>query len=672
MLNELMQMSNMIEEAGIERTLCHPLISPAPSRGHSEINSKIPKVKIFISKTGNVVKVEQMDQDSWGQLSYYYKDGHNQFPIQKIRDLVEDPENASMMDELPELNSKKATKIVKNITRIICKITEILEEKNEFTEPFFVIADRILKIDNDQEFVRDFMQKIVDLFPAKKPIDKDGKEINVITKKDVLTCMYVTFEISGFNRLNIKPLNYHETFDTLTKALINLDDKEAQKSAEGNKVDIFGEPFVTSVSLGQLALGGKEKFYPYSRNPNSPCHASYDVNGSDACPISPITKNKIIRNIQYLISEDHKGIYWNSTPNKNGTRTAFIITSSLSKEDMKEIQEAVFVPQLGGDLEEIESDSYEQAIKSATQEMIQGLKGQISYKHKYPVMILCFTLPGNGPSNILLSEELDSHRLIDCTEKWVNGWNNHDKNFIKMSKLIPTRTKITINMVKNLLNKMWNRRADGENVETSFDIIATEEVIKMFLGDEKMAHKIAHHISSSQVYLMIDVASKIMNRDVKNYKLSGARRDIFFLPVLFGQILHYLDIHKDKYTQSVPYLTGQLFASANRIQRESISSTTTQKGSNSGRKELIGSSYIHQALVNPSSAIDVLLRKMNSHLVKAKTRRDIEYKACGTNSSYFHYHPFRMAARVIMEEGIPSKWSDTDKLLVALGYFQNK
>lgn len=655
MLNELHAIAKAMEGFGIGEESLHPHIIPVPT----SVVAKAPKFIVYVKDDGTISKVELADPEVWKTYKYYYPDASNQFPVIKFSSLWGKDEKDSeefFKNAIPDILPKKVSTIMGKLTRNGEYLSSILSS-NKQSKPVHLFTERLLKIDDHEKFLQEAVEKAMNLLPISSDNSKQ------LLKKDALKGMYLTFELDDYNDLGIYPLNHAKTSEALSDALKDLDKKKIDNCTTGDKIDIFGEPYQESASahLPQLNFGGS-KFKLYSRNINAPCNKSYEVSGGDACPLSPISKALIVNNIQYLTQPDHKGIYWDTHSNKNGTSTATVIFAPVEKTDMAKFQNML---KIGFSFEDVKKEVSKRVVDECG-DVIASLRGSKAYDNNEPAHILFLNIPGNGPSVLTFSKVVGVKDLVDCASRWVEGWKNHthSKLFVKKGVSRPTSYDIDLDAMRKVVNKRWNRSANlvTNEKEMIHDFINSENVFKMFLGDINETKRISHIFGNYHAYLLIDMVNRIHNGQV--YNLRGCRLDIFKLPVAFGEILHLLGYKKEDYENSLPYMIGQLFARVSKVQRK-MSDTDILK------KTLIGTDHIHLVLNTPDRAINLLLSNAQIYLSKAKINKRVKYLATGSDD-HFDYYYLQQAAKVIIDNQIPNQWSDIDRMLIALGYFLNR
>jgi len=667
MLNELKTIADGMQKMGIKNDTLHNFLRPSP---RSKIG-KLAHMKVYIGKNGNLTRVEEVEDEVWRTYSYFFRDAHNQWPISKISE-VYDPENFEEFTKnpLPPVSQKKTQATISKLIRCTKTLTTIIDRTEE-TEVIFELEQRLDKIKDQSAFLQQIIEKAMSEFPL------ESEDSKAITKKDIINGFYITLEVDDYEKLGIYPINHNIIISAIHNAYTAIDENEIKENFDGDKIDIFGEKYYESASgdIGKLSLGNLE-FYAYSRNQFDKSNRSYNLNGSEACPLSPISK-KAIMGVGSLIQDpDNKGTYWDIYFNKDTKlRTATIVFAPLKKEEMTNLNALC----LGGRSQKAQ-DLKDRAIGIKVEEnarlVIEGLRGCDAYEENGEAVIIVIDIPGNGPSFLQLSETISTKELVEMSGRWVDGWSNHEPSVLyhKKEKSMTTNRSFNVENLRQIVNKRWKRSANVplQEKELVFDFINTSNAIKAFMGSQSELNRIAHIFAKHQIFLLLDIGIKMQNRiqNKGSYNIRSHRQDIFSLPIAFGQILYLMGIKKEDYVKSLPYMVGQLFAAASRVQKDII--TELHSGSDNLPTMLTGTKHIHKALTNPSVAINILLSSVGIYLEKAKNRRSIEYYVNGKSSSFYSYYLFRSAVKVILENDLPKQWSDTDRMLLSLGYFQNR
>ncbi len=647
MLNEMKLIADKMEELGIGEVQMHSMISPSPR------SPKTPKFKVCIGADGNISSVNLVAPEVWNTYSYIYKDAHNQYPIIKIKNILGDDGT---------IKEKDVVKFIGKFNRMDTMLQELLTRDSE-TESLFLLSERINEVENHEKFLKEIIEKSLEILPDES---EDSKKF---TKKDALNEMYITLEITEYSDLNIHPVNSTEIITIISDALNQIEEDVVSESGSGDKTDIFGNSFSESTSLPQLSLD-RTKFYSYSRNPFSKCYRSYNVAGNDACPISPASKAFIFGKMQYLTKGKNKGLYWDSHSNKDGTRTATIVFAPIKETILSDLQELL---EIGGTQERVNKE-IDEKVKEKSSGIISNIRGSSAYANNEKVHILIFRVPSNGPSSLVLSDMINIKDLVTFSKRWIEGWDNYDDGeytgiYVKKGVKKNLYSKISIESMRRITNKRWNRSASCDaGKELVRDFINTENIVRMFMGDKNETKKIAHVFGKYQINLLIDITNRIMNR--KLYNLKSSRLDIFGLPVAFGEVLYQLGIYKEDYEKNVPYMVGQMLACISKVQRSVLKSEG--RDDKNMPTELTGTKHIYLALSNPERAMNLALTNARIYLAKAKAKRVAEYRLSGKSKSHYHYYLFAQASRVILDNEFSDYWSDTDRMLIALGYFQNK
>lgn len=654
---------------GRKRTL-HPNICPVPTQ-------RAAWFTVFINAQGKCSGVAPTEQDTLKGGLYYFGDAHNQWPVVK----VENKKNQSgefyerWEEGIPRVNESHAQKMCIKIKRVSRIVADIVQGHNppKAVGSVGIMADRMEKVDS--AFVNDIFAKIFNSLST-------DEERKLATK-----LMYLTFELEDYDKLKVNPVAHRKNYEFVSDCLIHETDRLCKDEDKGDKRDMFGRPYVSSAAwkMPQIFVGNK-KYYIHSRNEKSLCYASYGRNGGDSCPLAFSSRKQVVETLQYLGLPEHKDIYWmthirkvSSKEQKGKRETVFTVVtmvySPLPKEMMQELQRYI---EIGGEVARLAQQGHENKTKTRSVEIIQALKGNREYKDNGLFYLFTFEIPSNGPSHLLLTQTMTIPQFLKQVERWTHGWDNFEpakfngELTVKKGETKPLYDSITAYQLLRVINNRWSRTAGirDEKIQSrkriEYQFMQVPDMIRLFFGDRVTVDRCLNVMANNHVFLLLDVVDRIHNGELYHLVGDNPRTDIFSLPVAIGELLYQKGITKEVYEQSPAYHFGRAMACLSRVQKAVLKRDDKKKP-----RRMVGTEYVHLGLARPRHALNLALTKGGIYLRRAKRDRMVEHSQIGESKSYYNYWALVRSLEVL-KQGLPAKWTDTEKVIMALGYFNNR
>lgn len=673
MLNELKQITDNI--SGEKSKGLHFLIANLPSSG-------LLRVKCYVKEDGSLI-VEKIDDETFNNSKYVYKDNGNQYPYIKI-----DPSKILSVDlndkdcvnnilvnmEIPEIKYKKIKATKNKIVRYGNELVSILE-RNIKTESIFLLQDRFSKIKDFGEFLSNLFKETLKLFPLESEIK------GTVLRGAFFNGIYVDFEPYIEKYGSIKEITTPEVMLYLSD-FFKQHDKNTVKNSGGNKSDVFGDSYSGKHSeiLPKLKIDDKYLFSLYSRNKEAGCNSSYNKSGLEMFPISPKNEKDLVSKIKYLVSHQNKDLFWHKFLNADKDKKyndIIIVYSKMDPSVLKEINKNLILEEMGMLSEEETDESI--ICEMNSKNFISLLKGERIHNinDMKDIFILIARIPQNGPTILKMSENFSFDKFLSRAEKWIDGFDNYEntKIFLKNKDKFEEKhmaSSITLEKMKRVLNKRWGRKNSPiksiNSTSLLYDFFYMTDMFNLFMGDIDTINSVIKILSSHHVYLMIDVANRLINRS--DYDLFSYRNDVFYLPVVFSEILSLSGISKNEYEKSTPYLMGKLFASISNLERSYILDIMGKKKCS---QRLSGEKYVQLALENPKVALHNILIDSAYYTVNSNILNKTENikKTQNKDKSIFYYNVGKTAGELIDRE-IPRSWKNIEKMLFGFGYFQNR
>ncbi|MGN0482807.1 MAG: hypothetical protein ACI4HI_04550 [Lachnospiraceae bacterium] len=680
MINELFSLSNTMKNMEIQTDSWHREFKPIPN-----IKPNAPCVRIvFLDQ--HISFLEEIDSEMGKKLRKY---GNNQgtFPAMNLAPLyrIVDEEKKKKLGrlyqskgdglKLDEIKSwcadldnnwdnKKFANKYKNCMKEIPKKMEQMLQGNAAYEPVLKLIQEIDYFGDPKILHRELEKKVFEMLEQhenvilalhilfyegkmNKSAADDYGSLSVILDSEVL-------EEEGNSSAGISFMR------GLNKALLSAE-KNKQDSVEMSEIDAFGEKFAPSEEpMPMVKLAGGFEVSLRTMFKGQPCQKRYDRIGNATFPIGSKMRMQLKDALTWLASEEQKDKTWVGT-DKN--EILFAYPSQLQPLPVS------FTRQFGLSRNK---QNVKARFETESSDFVEYItKTKKSDPENYPRNIQIFILRklDKARTKVVYTRCTSPDEIIMCNDEWQKSADN-----------IPNLRigKLTVPFPLHIFEIMnWSWKQDGTLVTDKLKKIPAYHGMELLFGVEKNVLAEDLHFLITNTTNMAIYAGKKMNlttaSDMKDpFKIKDTL-------VLFGMLLYWLGIRKEKYMNEYPYLIGQLLKVSDSLHELYCYEVRDKQIP----PQLVGNSLYIAATEMPAAALAQLANRVMPYVAwatknkeqkivitkKNKDGEKVEYK--GPSAGYLLYLYEQIATKLANIMNPQTRFNDMEKAQMFIGYLAN-
>jgi hypothetical protein len=220
-------------------------------------------------------------------------------------------------------------------------------------------------------------------------------------------------------------------------------------------------------------------------------------------------------------------------------------------------------------------------------------------------------------TKIVYTRQTDAKELEICSELWISGCENNVPAFRFGAIRAPFLDKVA-----DILNCIWKQ--DGTNASSKFKSVQKYHGIELFFNHEEPVVRRDLHILVQAGEQLGTFLGKLNIEDVQA-KLWYEIKDMI---ALMGLLLYQLNVRKETYMESIPYLYGQLLKISDEL--HTLYCNVERKGSLPA--QLAGGSLFRAAVDAPMRTFNLLGQRMAPYIIWAKSYRTKKIMETGVES----------------------------------------
>lgn len=677
MLNELCQLADSLDLAGISPKEWHPQLKQLP-----KANDKKPCYKISIDKDGCIAGIDAIPNDlvpllrKWEPSNGSSFPGFNFQPLFRITDdaqkkklkewkdgkspVDEEVFKACCSDQNRNWDLKFFTKIKKCLNDIPKSLSVFLKNENE-TDSLKVLISRVIRLPYSEEE----SNQIENAF--KKGLGHALEEYlwNTISSgkatKDVLSVLIhegilendpqndrgtnsVFFDIPDWKEY---PVASKASLNALNMALISGTAKESSIK----EFDAFGESIIGGDhKLPGVKLPILAEVKLRAMNSESSCQCRYGTIDSESFPIGQNSRKRAKGALEWLADPLHEGETWGRADSKE---LIFAYPSILPKVSLK----------LAACFGALKVDNSEARFADAAKDVIAGLSGISNDLRSFELRVFALKKMDKARTKVVFYRNYSAQRLVDAASDWQKGcanvpeikvraWGDKKGEGIFPEMLTPFPLQIA-----PCLNRVW--KLDG-STECEAPLIARSQGIELLL-DEHSERFIPHLLSvvlQNAKGLMLSVGNDLNQGNIISIK--GYDKHKLLIPSILGLLLHKLGIRKESYMSNAPFLVGKMLKLADELHALYCKEVRDNKLP----PQLIGNSLMTAALDSPTQSLAQLALRLKPYYGWAQTYRS---KENGGLAGYF-INLYGDTASDLAKLTLPTRFNDAERAQLLLGY----
>lgn len=606
MINELYQLSEAMDKAGVKAQRWHSKYKPIPN-----IRPNAPCVRISMLG-GQVVELsgvlEGLELRKFGDNQGSYP-CMNLTPLYRITDELikkslkalkpEDIDSAKIeeieswcQDNCNNWKEKfwKKYKICMDRSTELCKLipgftpVQILMEENEFfRDPMKLhreIETAAFKMLRRKEHI-DLALQI--LFyqgdPKKKPEDDCGS-LSVALDSPRL----IDLKIPAISKKFVSELN---------NAL--MDAEKAGELDTASETDAFGLLFVPtekSTPMPTVKLAGGFDVTLRTMFSGQPCQTRYGRIEDASYPISPEMRGKLHTSLNWLGgSKEHENITW-----MNIDKGEVLLAYPYRLAEQAISYTRMFGRPRKGNV------TFGEEVKQFLIELRNGREAGVDTKADR-IQLFILKKIDKARTKVVYTRQTDAYELEKCSEAWTLGCSNLPVfAFGKVKAPFPLD-------VANVLNCFWKQ--NGERSTDQYKPISQYHGLELLMNPDFPVTADLHILSEKSRTMGAFLGGLLAKNDLRH----SIWERITEMLALVGLMLYRKGIRKENYMEAFPYQYGQLLKVSDEL--HAMYCRVVRNGDLP--PQLVGSSLFQAAAETPLRTMSVLAQRMNPYIAWAKT-----------------------------------------------------
>lgn len=401
------------------------------------------------------------------------------------------------------------------------------------------------------------------------------------------------------------------------------------------------------------------------------CQYRYGKAEAESCPVGQESRSKMKGALEWLTEPKRKGKTWDAISRAADNKEALLAYPSVLPKDPPNM--AVMFSGNSDATEEVDNTSrFENCAKNVT----SALHAQIAINPDLDVRVFVLRKMDPARTRVSSHRRYSAQHLIHAAELWQHGCRNLPRVLVKQftkdknTEWREPETPFPMEVVWTV-NTLWSR--DGKSA-SKVKSAATEDGVSLLLEEgaylRSVLHRALYSATRNAVGLVLALGQahaqgEVINPD-KKYIRQAAQQSML-LPSILGLLLLKLNITKEEYMKSTPYLVGRLLSLADQLHYHYCKHVRD----GSVPPQLMGNALMPTALEEPVKALSLYCNRILPYQAWAKTTSD--EKAVGL-ARYF----LAELGKVCSELGevcsdapsmnLPERCTDVDKAQMLIGY----
>lgn len=376
---------------------------------------------------------------------------------------------------------------------------------------------------------------------------------------DASAFQYPVKNVKIRNWINEKLMAHHET----TTVVVGLPD------AFGNDRGGFDETY-PDVTIKESPLGNVKL---RAMNHESPCQHRYGTINEQSCPVGNESRRAMKRALEWLTDPIRKGKTWaRATANKE----VLLAYPSVLPEDPPNAA-MMFGGGVGTENDTDNTSRFEDCAKNVT----GTLHGLMAKNPNLDIRVFVLRKMDTARTRVSSNCRYSAQHLIKSAEHWQAGSRNlpqiQIKQFTKDGELVwrDSQTPFPMEVVWTL-NTLWSRGLKGMEQKkgqsqwapTALKEVCAEDGISLLVEEgvslEQVIHRVLRAATRNGTGLVLALGQVHAQGKVFACSKNYARQSMI-LPCVLGLLLFKMDITKENYMKSPPYLIGRLLSLADQL-----------------------------------------------------------------------------------------------------------
>ncbi|MBI1821682.1 MAG: hypothetical protein HYR79_08230 [Nitrospirae bacterium] len=399
------------------------------------------------------------------------------------------------------------------------------------------------------------------------------------------------------------------------------------------------------------------------------CQYRYGKADAESCRVGQESRRKMKGALEWLTDPSHKGKTWDTVARAADNKEILLSYPSMLPPEPPDI--AIM---FGGALES-DTDNTGR-FENCAQNVTGSLRGLMAKNPNLDIRVFVLRKMDTARTRVSNHRRYSAQHLIDSAKNWQMGCRNLPRILIKQfvhgggrPEWREAQTPFPMEVVW-MLNTFWSRGMKGTTKgkgqpqwsPIAVKDIAAEDGISLLLEEGVFLQPILHHAlygaTRNGVGLVLALGQAHAQDQVFTTDKNYARQAVI-LPSLLGILLFKINITKEDYMKSPPYLIGRLLSLADQLHYHYCQHVRK----NSIPPQLMGNALMPTALEEPVKALALYSNRILPYQAWAKT---VSGDPVGL-ARYFLSELGKTCSEVSLSK-ISERCTDADKAQMLIGY----
>lgn len=394
------------------------------------------------------------------------------------------------------------------------------------------------------------------------------------------------------------------------------------------------------------------------------CQYRYGKAEAESCPVGQESRSMMKGALEWLTKPERKGKTWDAISRAADNKEVLLAYPSVLPKDPPNMA-AMFSGNSDAAEEADNTSRFENCAKNVT----SALHGLMAKNPDFDIRVVVLRKMDPARTRVSSHRRYSAQRLLQAAELWQQGCRNLPhiviKQFTKEKGTEWRKPEIPFPMEAIwTLNTLWSRDCKSVNgvLVNRVKGIATEDGVSLLLevGDflQPVLHRALYSVSRNAAVLVLMLGQAHAQGQVFSPPKSYTRQAII-LPSILGLLLFKMNITKEEYMKSAPYLVGSLLSLADQLHYHYCQHVR----GGSMPPQLMGNALMPTALEEPVKALALYSNRILPYQAWAKT---VSGDAAGL-ARYFLAELGKVCSDVPLTT-IPERCTDSDKAQMLIGY----
>ena len=685
MLNELCQLADALEKAGISPKEWHPQLKQLRN-----VSEKQPCYSVSVSENGSVSSIETINSDTASVLRKWEISNGTSFPsfnIQPLYRIITDEDNKEQCEQKAQRRRWRDGKEQVDIKmlkgwcistnwdeKIDTKLSKCLKEL-----PLKLLEIVNKDAQNTMKALKELIKRVVQ-YSEKQAVGQTGNNYECGFRNALESYIWREFKNSGSPKLLLPILVHEVSLDTKKNpdedrgslpVFLDIPNWQEYRVASRETIERINFMLTTTgeqenISDGLDAFGvsmddssgklpdvklpilGSVKLR--AMNKESACQYRYQRIDSMSFPIGKTSRVRTKGALEWLCDLSREGETWGRADSRE---LLFAYPVFLPKVPLK----------LASCFGARKNDDSEARFVNVAKSVIQGLQGITNDLKNLELRVFALKKMDTARSKIVFHRNYSAQRLVGAAQEWENGcdnipyvcirvWGDEKGKWTDAKPVIPFPLQVS-----QCLNRIWKK--DGKTA-CEAPVVAHSLGIELLL-DEQPKRFVPYLLTialQNTKELILSVAQAQHKKEIVSIK--GYDFHKLLVPSILGLLLYKLGIKKESYMTRSPFLIGRMLKLADELHALYCKEVRDNKLP----PQLIGNSLMTAALDSPVQALAQLALRLKPYYGWAQTFRGSE------NVGLIGYFVglYGDVAMQLSKIELPVRFNDAERAQLLLGY----